>query len=65
MPKQKTNRGAAKRFKLTGSGRIKYKKASLRHILTGKTKKAKRNKRHAGIIDASNERNLKRTMPYG
>ncbi|MDH5510963.1 MAG: 50S ribosomal protein L35 [Nitrospinota bacterium] len=64
MPKQKTNRGAAKRFKVTGSGRIKYKKASSRHILTSKSRKTKRGFRHAGIVDPANERNLKRIMPH-
>ena len=64
MPKQKTNRAAAKRFKVTGSGKIKFKKASSRHILTSKSRKTKRNMRHAGIVDAANERNLKRIMPH-
>ncbi|MDH5677300.1 MAG: 50S ribosomal protein L35 [Nitrospinota bacterium] len=64
MLKQKSNRGAAKRFKLTGSGKIKYKKASMRHILTSKSQKTKRNNRHAGIVDAANERNLKRVLPH-
>jgi len=43
MPKMKTKRGAAKRFKLTGSGKIRRRRAYLRHILTAKTRKQKRN----------------------
>lgn len=64
MPKQRTNRAAAKRFRVTGSGKIKYKKAFGRHILTSKSKKTKRGLRQAGIIDPANERNIKRLMPH-
>ena len=64
MPKQKTRRGAAKRFKLTGSGKIKRKKAFLRHILTTKTTKVKRNLRHAGLVSKADEKKLKAMIPY-
>lgn len=64
MPKQKTKRGAAKRFKITGSGRIKYKKASLRHILTTKSTKTKRKLRHSGLIAKADEGRLKKLIPY-
>ena len=60
MPKIKTNRSAAKRFKVTGTGKLKRNKAYRRHILTKKTTKNKRNLRHATIIDESNEKNMKK-----
>ena len=50
MPKMKTRRGAAKRFKVTGSGRIKRNKANHRHMLIRRSNKAKRNMRQAGIL---------------
>ena len=66
MPKMKTKKSAAKRFSLTGSGKIKYKKQNLRHILTKKSSKRKRNLRHAGILSKDNEKSIKkRLLPYG
>jgi large subunit ribosomal protein L35 len=62
MPKMKTHRGAAKRFKVTGSGKLVYKHAFKSHILGKKTTKRKRQLRKDGIVDATNERNLKRMM---
>ena len=50
MPKMKTRRGAAKRFKVTGSGRIKRNKANHRHMLIRRSNKAKRKMRQAGIL---------------
>ena len=64
MPKQKTNRGAAKRFKMTGSGKLKRAKAFRRHILTNKTRKQKRNLRGGVIVDATNASAIKRLLPY-
>lgn len=64
MPKMKTNRGAAKRFKKTGSGKIKRAKGYLRHQLTCKTRKQKRNLRQSALVDATNEKAIKRLMPY-
>ncbi len=64
MPKQKTRRGAAKRFKLTGTGKLKHKKAYLRHILTSKSQKTKRNLRHATLVHAADEKKIKRLVPY-
>ena len=64
MPKMKTNRGAAKRFKLTASGKIKRKKAGLNHILTKKSKTLKRNMRQDGMISASDAKAIKRLIPY-
>ena len=62
MPKMKTRRGAAKRFKLTASGRIKRNKANHRHMLIRRTKKVKRNMRHTGLVDSSNLKNVKRML---
>ncbi len=64
MPKQKTSRGAAKRFKLTGSGKLKRRKAYLRHILTNKTRKQKRNLRKAIVVDSTNAKAIQRLLPY-
>ncbi len=64
MPKRKTNRGAAKRFKITGSGKLKREKAYLRHILTSKSKKRKRKLRHPGLIDKADEKKIRRLLPY-
>lgn len=64
MPKQKTSRGAAKRFKLTGTGKLKRRKAYLRHILTTKTRKQKRNLRQAVVVDKTNAKAIQRLLPY-
>lgn len=59
MPKMKTNRAAAKRFVLTGSGRIKRKHAYKSHILTKKSTKRKRNLTKSGLVHLHNERQVK------
>ena len=64
MPKIKTNRAAAKRFKVTGTGKLKRSKAYKRHILTKKTRKTKRNLRKAAIVDDTNVKNMKKILPY-
>ena len=64
MPKIKTNRSAAKRFKVTGTGKLKRNKAYRRHILTKKTTKHKRNLRPAVITDETNVKNMKKITPY-
>lgn len=64
MPKMKTNRGAAKRFKATGSGKIKRNKAFASHILTKKSTKRKRNLRQGDLVDASNVKSIKVLVPY-
>jgi len=64
MPKIKTHRGAAKRFSLTGSGRVKRSKAFASHILTSKTTKRKRNLRKGAILDKTDEREIKKLIPY-
>ncbi|MCF8362224.1 MAG: 50S ribosomal protein L35 [Prolixibacteraceae bacterium] len=62
MPKMKTNAGAKKRFKLTGTGKIKRKHAFKSHILTKKTKKQKRNLTYFGTVDKSDETNVKKLL---
>jgi len=64
MPKMKTKRSAAKRFKVTGSGKLKRNKAYKRHILTKKSPKTKRNLRKATTVDVSNVKNMKQILPY-
>lgn len=64
MPKLKSNRGAAKRFKKTGSGKVGRFKANARHILTKKTTKRKRGLRQDELVHSSNERAVKRMLPY-
>ncbi len=64
MPKMKTSRAAAKRFKVTGTGKLVRNKAYKSHILTKKTRKRKRNLRKATVMDQSNVRQMKRILPY-
>lgn len=65
MPKMKTNRGAAKRFKLTGSGKIKRKHAFANHILTKKSKKRKLKLSHFSVVHKSDEGNIKHLLTIG
>ena len=64
MPKIKTNRGAAKRFKYTGSGKIVRNKAFSSHILTKKSTKRKRNLRKATLVDSTNLKQISKLIPY-
>ncbi len=64
MPKMKTNRSAAKRFKKTGTGKLVRNKAYKRHILTKKTTKRKRALRQDVVVDATNVKNMKKILPY-
>jgi large subunit ribosomal protein L35 len=64
MPKIKSNRAAAKRFKATASGKIKRRKAFTRHILTSKTRKRKRQLGSAVLVNAADERAIRRLLPY-
>ncbi|MBF0188582.1 MAG: 50S ribosomal protein L35 [Magnetococcales bacterium] len=64
MPKMKTHRGAAKRFKATGSGKIRRNKAYTSHILTKKSQKRKRNLRKSGLIADADSTAIKRMLPY-
>jgi len=63
MPKMKTNRGAAKRFKVTGSGKVVRRRQNLRHILTKKNAKRKRRLGQATLVDKANMKDVKRLMP--
>jgi large subunit ribosomal protein L35 len=65
MPKIKTNRGAAKRFKKTGSGKFVYAKSHASHILTKKTTKRKRTLRKHHLIDKANSKELRLLLPNG
>ena len=64
MPKIKSHRGAAKRFNLTKSGKIKRAKAYKSHILTKKSTKRKRNLRKSTMTDATNSKVMKKILPY-
>ncbi len=63
MPKIKTNRGAAKRFKRTGKGKFVYNKSYGSHILTKKTRKRKRSLRKSRIMDKTNEKVVRLLLP--
>ncbi len=62
--KMKTNRGAAKRFRVTGSGRIKFKRSKMRHILSKKKTKWKRQARRDGLLSEKEEHLVRRLIPY-
>ena len=64
MPKVKTSRAAAKRFKKTGTGQLKRMKAYKSHILTKKSQKRKRNLRKSIITGATNVKSMKKILPY-
>jgi large subunit ribosomal protein L35 len=64
MPKLKTKSGAKKRFKVTGSGKIKRKKAYLNHILTKKETKQKRRLSQKTVVRKEDENNIKLMLPY-
>lgn len=62
MPKQKTHRGAAKRFKVTGKGKVKHSHSETSHILTKKTTKRKRHLRKATIASSAFQKTLKKLL---
>ncbi|MDD4374473.1 MAG: 50S ribosomal protein L35 [Bacteroidales bacterium] len=62
MPKMKTKSGAKKRFKLTGTGKIKRKHAYKSHILTKKSTKRKRNLTYSGLVDKADEKNIREML---
>ena len=64
MPKIKTSRAAAKRFKKTGTGQLKIMKSYKSHILTKKSTKRKRNLRKATLVDKTNLKAMKKILPY-
>ena len=66
MPKMKTKKSAAKRYSLTGTGKVKYKKMNLRHILTKRSSKRKMHLREAGIMSEDSAKRIRKQMlPYG
>jgi len=62
MPKMKSNRGAAKSFKKTGTGKIKRKNSLKRHILTKKTTKRKRHLRHSSLVSDADHKRVARML---
>lgn len=64
MPKIKTNRGAAKRFGKTGTGKIKRRRAYSSHILTSKNQKRKRRLREGTLVHKVDEKNIRKLIPY-
>lgn len=65
MPKMKTRKAASKRYSFTGTGKVKYKKQGMRHILTKKSTKRKRNLRKAGILSDAEKATVRKLLPYG
>ena len=65
MPKMKTHRGAAKRLKKTGTGKLKRRRAYKSHILTKKTQKRKRRLRKPDLVSTSDAKRLHKLLPYG
>jgi len=64
MPKLKTHKGASKRFKKTGTGKIKRHHAFARHILTSKARSRKRKLTQAVVVDKTNHPEIERMLPY-
>lgn len=64
MPKMKTKRAAAKRLRVTGTGKIRRGKARLSHLMRGKPARRLRNLRKNAIVDSSDEKRFKRLLPY-
>jgi large subunit ribosomal protein L20 len=64
MPKLKTHKGASKRFKKTGTGKVVRGHAFARHILTSKTRSRKRKLKKSSVADPTNQPALKRMIPY-
>ncbi len=65
MPKIKTKKGALKRFKRTGSGKLVRNRAFASHIMTKKSRKRKRNLRKSTIVDKVEVKKVARLLPYG
>ncbi len=63
MPKIKTNRSAAKRFKKTATGKIVYNRAGKSHLLTKKDRKRKRNLRKKAVLSSANEKSIRKLLP--
>jgi len=65
MPKLKTNKSAAKRFKITKTGKIKKRSAKRGHILGKMTRKSKRKLRHSSYVSSVDAKRIRRLLPYG
>lgn len=65
MPKMKTNKSASKRFKVSGSGRVRRSKAGGNHLMQEKSRKRIRRARNNDMVDKTLERHIKRLIPYG
>jgi large subunit ribosomal protein L35 len=64
VPKIKTLKGAAKRFRITGTGKLRRNKAAKSHLLTGKPRQRKRNLRQPGLVSKVDTTRMKRLLPY-
>lgn len=64
MPKMKSHRGAAKRLRVSGSGRVRRGKAGLSHLMRGKSANRLRNLRKNGMVDEADEKRIKKLLPY-
>ncbi len=64
VPKLKTNRGAAKRFRKTATGKVRRRKAFASHLLTKKSAKRKRNLKTSPFVDKTNSKAIRRMIPY-
>jgi large subunit ribosomal protein L35 len=65
MPKMKSHSGAKKRFKMTAKGKIKFKRAKMRHMQSNKDKSMKRKARHGGILCDADAGHITKLLPYG
>jgi large subunit ribosomal protein L35 len=65
MSKMKTNRAAAKRFKVTGTGRVRRPKCGAQHNMNGKSRKRRRRLRDNDMVDSTFEKRIKLLLPYG
>jgi large subunit ribosomal protein L35 len=64
MPKIKSNRGAMKRFRVTGSGKVKRSKGFKGHLLSSKSKKRKRGLRQSALVSNVEQKNMRKLVPY-
>ena len=65
MPKMKTNKSVAKRFRLTGTGKVRRTRAGKGHILTKKSRKRKRKLKQQGLVFSTEAKTIRRLLPYG
>ena len=64
MPKMKSHRGAAKRFRKTGTGKLRFQKRNKRHILTKMSSKRKRHLREVGEVSSADIKRIRQLVPY-